>query len=229
MQRKGRERDPGLFSFVIPGRAKREPGIHFDACDADQWIPGLRLAAHPGMTRWIKPDLTPPLPSPSASDSRCSPSRRRRRTSPCPTRSAARPAFSRSARSGFEMNGLPNAIRSALHLPPAPSVRQREVVAVVGDVGACLKRLRRRGVVERCVVARAAGRAFDDVDVGQLQRIELVDDVVEQRLRIGCRIRRWPASPARCGCRCARRRPRWRPPVATSSIRLARGSRFGPP
>jgi len=54
--KKGRERSRPLsfvaipgFSFVIPGRAKREPGIHPDTSDADQWIPGLRLAAHPGM------------------------------------------------------------------------------------------------------------------------------------------------------------------------------------
>jgi len=32
---------------VIPGRASREPGIHFTACLAAQWIPGsmLRIAA----------------------------------------------------------------------------------------------------------------------------------------------------------------------------------------
>jgi hypothetical protein len=28
-----------------------EPGIHFSTFDAAQWIPGLRLAAHPGMTQ----------------------------------------------------------------------------------------------------------------------------------------------------------------------------------
>jgi hypothetical protein len=36
------------ISFVIPGRAKREPGIHNH--DRRLWIPGLRQAAHPGMT-----------------------------------------------------------------------------------------------------------------------------------------------------------------------------------
>jgi hypothetical protein len=34
--------------FVIPGRAKREPGIH--TRDRWLWIPGLRQEAHPGMT-----------------------------------------------------------------------------------------------------------------------------------------------------------------------------------
>jgi hypothetical protein len=33
---------------VIPGRAKREPGIHNPGLWL--WIPGLRLAGHPGMT-----------------------------------------------------------------------------------------------------------------------------------------------------------------------------------
>ena len=40
-------------------------------------------------------------------------------------------------------------------------------------------------VIERRDVARAAGRTFDDVDVGQFQRVEPIDDVIEQRLRIG--------------------------------------------
>jgi hypothetical protein len=35
---------------VIPGLAKREPGIHRDMNAAVRWIPGLRLTAHPGMT-----------------------------------------------------------------------------------------------------------------------------------------------------------------------------------
>jgi hypothetical protein len=34
--------------IVIPGRAKREPGIHIPRLWL--WIPGLRLSAHPGMT-----------------------------------------------------------------------------------------------------------------------------------------------------------------------------------
>jgi hypothetical protein len=38
------------LSVVIPGRAKHEPGIHFAAQLADQWIPGSRQAARPGMT-----------------------------------------------------------------------------------------------------------------------------------------------------------------------------------
>jgi len=36
---------------VIPGRAKREPGIHSSTGSVGEWIPRLRLAAHPGMTR----------------------------------------------------------------------------------------------------------------------------------------------------------------------------------
>jgi hypothetical protein len=39
-----------LFFSVIPGRAQREPGIHRTARLVDQWIPGLRQVAHPGMT-----------------------------------------------------------------------------------------------------------------------------------------------------------------------------------
>jgi hypothetical protein len=35
---------------VIPGRAKREPGIYRATELVDEWIPGLRQAAHPGMT-----------------------------------------------------------------------------------------------------------------------------------------------------------------------------------
>ena len=38
-------------SVVIPGRAKREPGIHWAAEQVLKWIPGLRQVAHPGMTR----------------------------------------------------------------------------------------------------------------------------------------------------------------------------------
>ncbi|WP_139017442.1 hypothetical protein [Bradyrhizobium sp. STM 3809] len=39
------------LSAVIPGRAKHEPGIHFAACGAAQWIPGSpRCARRPGMT-----------------------------------------------------------------------------------------------------------------------------------------------------------------------------------
>jgi len=42
-----KDRDRGLvFSSVIPGRAKRESGISRGNIE----IPGLRLAAHPGMT-----------------------------------------------------------------------------------------------------------------------------------------------------------------------------------
>jgi hypothetical protein len=36
------------FIAVIPGRAKREPGIHKPRSGV--WIPGLRQEAHPGMT-----------------------------------------------------------------------------------------------------------------------------------------------------------------------------------
>jgi len=35
---------------VIPGRARREPGIHNHDC---LWIPGLRQEAHPGMTALV--------------------------------------------------------------------------------------------------------------------------------------------------------------------------------
>ena len=32
---------------VIPGRAKREPGIHWATRRMAKWIPGLRQEAHP--------------------------------------------------------------------------------------------------------------------------------------------------------------------------------------
>jgi hypothetical protein len=38
-----------MKNAVIPGRAKREPGIHNR--DLGLWIPGPRQEAHPGMTR----------------------------------------------------------------------------------------------------------------------------------------------------------------------------------
>src|SRR5258708_6247645 len=49
--------------LVIPGRAKREPGIHNHGLGL--WIPGLRLTANPGMTRigkcgwYARPALAP--------------------------------------------------------------------------------------------------------------------------------------------------------------------------
>jgi hypothetical protein len=43
--------------FVIPGRAKREPGIHQAASYVAEWIPGLRQEAHPGMTAEIEMPL----------------------------------------------------------------------------------------------------------------------------------------------------------------------------
>jgi hypothetical protein len=39
-----------MLLFVIPGRAKHEPGIHRAAITFDEWIPGSRQEAHPGMT-----------------------------------------------------------------------------------------------------------------------------------------------------------------------------------
>jgi hypothetical protein len=42
----GAEEEGLTFLLVIPGRAKREPGIS----QGNLRIPGLRLAAHPGMT-----------------------------------------------------------------------------------------------------------------------------------------------------------------------------------
>jgi hypothetical protein len=40
---------PGLFCFtaVIPGRAKREPGIHFATRFQARWIPGSMLRIAP--------------------------------------------------------------------------------------------------------------------------------------------------------------------------------------
>ncbi|MET4119189.1 hypothetical protein ABIB85_004066 [Bradyrhizobium sp. JR1.5] len=43
----------GVFrgsNAVIPGRAKREPGIHRAAGVVGKWIPGSRQEARPGMT-----------------------------------------------------------------------------------------------------------------------------------------------------------------------------------
>src|SRR6266581_9206245 len=64
--------------------------------------------------------------------------------------------------------------------------RAFEVIAVVGDISA-LEALAQTAVVERRDIARAAGRAFDDVDIDKLQRVEMIDDVVEQwlRMRVG--------------------------------------------
>jgi hypothetical protein len=45
----GTEEEGLSGAFVIPGRAKREPGISQN----NLWIPGLRLTAHPGMTTRI--------------------------------------------------------------------------------------------------------------------------------------------------------------------------------
>jgi hypothetical protein len=39
-----------VILFVIPGRPQGEPGIHFSAEHAAQWIPGLRASRAPGMT-----------------------------------------------------------------------------------------------------------------------------------------------------------------------------------
>jgi len=40
------------------GARKREPGIHFSAEFVAQWIPGLRLSAHPGTTPGWMPGQT---------------------------------------------------------------------------------------------------------------------------------------------------------------------------
>ncbi len=62
-----------------------------------------------------------------------------------------------------------------------------EIEAVIGDM-ACPEALAQAGIVERCDVARTAGRAFDDMrKIDQLLGAEPVSDVVEQllRLRVG--------------------------------------------
>src|ERR1700736_3383669 len=56
--------------------------------------------------------------------------------------------------------------------------REFEIIAVVGDVS-LLETLAQAAVVERRDVAWAAGRAFDDMNVSQLQRVEMVDDMIE--------------------------------------------------
>ena len=45
-----------MIKAVIPGRAKREPGIH--GHDVGIWIPGLRKVAHPGTTEKIRLELS---------------------------------------------------------------------------------------------------------------------------------------------------------------------------
>jgi hypothetical protein len=45
-----RRENARLYSAVIPGRAKREPGIHRTTEQVKKWIPGMRQVAHPGMT-----------------------------------------------------------------------------------------------------------------------------------------------------------------------------------
>ena len=47
-------------------------------------------------------------------------------------------------------------------------VGEREIVAVVGDIGS-LEAIAQARIVERCVVARTAGGAFDDVQIDQVQ------------------------------------------------------------
>jgi hypothetical protein len=47
------------LSLVIPGRAQREPGIHFTIRFAARWIPGSRGACHRARmraTRWRAPE-----------------------------------------------------------------------------------------------------------------------------------------------------------------------------
>jgi hypothetical protein len=80
-------------------------------------------------------------------------------------------------------------------------------------------RLERR-VVERAVgdVARAAGGAFDDVDVGQAQRGELPHHVLEQRLRFGS----WMSLAGVTG---DRRMPVTPPPMASTTARITSSSR----
>ncbi|MDA9525597.1 hypothetical protein XI06_36090 [Bradyrhizobium sp. CCBAU 11434] len=48
-QQKGGRANDRLF--VIPGRAKREPGIHLSTQTGARWIPGSALTRRPGMTR----------------------------------------------------------------------------------------------------------------------------------------------------------------------------------
>ena len=63
-------------------------------------------------------------------------------------------------------------------------VGEFEVIAIVRDIGA-FEAVAQLVIVERHDVARAASRTFDDVDIDQLQRVEMIDDIVEQRLRVG--------------------------------------------
>ena len=98
--------DPGLFLSSL--RASEAQAIH--SRHRWIWIPASSLAL---LAMTARESPTPPLASPPASDNPCSPWRRRRRTSPCRSSFSGAPFFRRSTRSGLEMNGLPNAIRSA--------------------------------------------------------------------------------------------------------------------
>ena len=83
------------------------------------------------------------------------------------------------------MNGRPKANRSAL---PSVELRRREfeIVAVVGDIGV-VEASAERSEVERRDIARSARGALDDMNVDDAQGIELIDDIVELRLRVAAR------------------------------------------
>ena len=95
------------------------------------------------------------------------------------------------------------------------------------------------GVVEWSDVARTTGLPFDDVQERQLQRVELFDHRVEQRLRVAVRsgiveesarckrnpVRAAPTSSLTAGTTSGSRRARWamEPPHASlTSLMLSR-------
>ena len=59
-----------------------------------------------------------------------------------------------------------------------------KIITVVSDIG-LLEAPGQTCVIERRDIAQAAGRTLDDMDVKKFQLVELVDDVIEQWLRIG--------------------------------------------
>ncbi|MNT99136.1 hypothetical protein D3C72_2419070 [compost metagenome] len=61
--------------------------------------------------------------------------------------------------------------------------RKVEIIAIVGDIRLA-EAAAQRSVIEGCDVARPTGGTFNDMNVGDAERIELIDDIVVLRLGI---------------------------------------------
>ncbi len=61
--------------------------------------------------------------------------------------------------------------------------RKFDIITIVGDIGFA-EAASQRSVIKGCDVARPTGGTFDDVNVGDTERLQLVNDIVILRLRI---------------------------------------------